>query len=103
MIVVSVSYPNTEGTRFDETYYLERHMPLVHHRWASMGLQEAKVLRGLGTPDGGRGPVRITALLTFESEDAFRKAVEAHGAELFGDIPNFTDTHPAVQLHAPAG
>ena len=103
MIVITVGYPNAEGPRFDEAYYLKRHMLLVRDRWSSMGLLEARVLRGLHTPDGGQAPHRIIALLTWESDAAFRKAVEAHGAEIFGDIPNFTDTQPVIQINEPAG
>ena len=29
MIKVSVMYPNTEGARFDHTYYRDKHMPMV--------------------------------------------------------------------------
>ena len=33
MIVVSVMYPGgSEGT-FDETYYMQKHIPLVQERW----------------------------------------------------------------------
>ena len=103
MIVVSVSYPNDPATRFDEAYYLQKHIPLVKERWSGMGLQSVQVLRGLGTPDGGPAPMRITALLAWDSTDALGKAVAAHGAEIFGDIPTFTDGKPVMQVSEPAG
>ena len=103
MIVVSVSYPNDPATTFDEAYYLQKHIPLVKQRWSGMGLQSVQVLRGLGTPDGGPAPMRITALLAWDSTDALGKAVAAHGPEIFGDIPNFTDGKPVMQVSEPAG
>ncbi len=29
MVKVSVMYPNHEGTKFDMTYYINRHIPMV--------------------------------------------------------------------------
>ena len=68
-----------------------------------MGLQSVQVLRGLGTPDGGPPPVRLMALLAWDSGEALAKAVAAHGEEIFGDIPNFTDSKPVMQISEPAG
>ncbi|MFC7474626.1 EthD family reductase [Dankookia sp. GCM10030260] len=103
MIVVSVSYPNDPATKFDHAYYLEKHIPLVKQRWSSMGLQSVQVLRGVGTADGGPPPIRLTALLGWESGDALGKAIAAHGDEIFADIANFTDSKPALQINEPAG
>ncbi len=99
MVLVSVLYPNQPGTRFDERYYLDEHIPLVRRRWETMGLTDLRLLRGTATPDGGPAPYRVMALLTFASADALQKAAAAHGAEIFGDIPNFTDAQPAAQVN----
>ena len=32
MVLVSVLYPNQAGSRFDERYYLDKHIPLVRQR-----------------------------------------------------------------------
>ena len=103
MIVVSVSYPNDPATKFDHAYYMQTHIPLVKARWSSMGLQSVQVLRGLGTADGGPPPVRLTAFLAWESGEVLAKAIAAHGKEIFADIPNFTDSKPAMQINEPAG
>lgn len=99
MILVSVMYPGGAGTRFDMDYYLGHHMPLVRERWSPMGLHEAKVVRAVGTPEGGPAPFQVMALLTFESTEAFGKAAAAHGPEIFADIPHFTDVQAAVQIN----
>ncbi|TCZ66579.1 EthD family reductase [Roseicella aquatilis] len=103
MIVVSVSYPNDPSTRFDLDYYMQTHIPLVRERWSAMGLRELRVLRGLGTPDGGAAPVRLMALLTWDNAEALERAVAAHGQEIFGDIARFTDARPVMQVNAPEG
>src|SRR3712207_3218523 len=99
MVLVSVLYPNQPGSRFDERYYLDTHIPLVHRRWDSMGLTDLRLLRGTNTPDGGPAPYRVMALLTFESAEALQQAGAAHGREIFGDIPNFTDVRPVAQVN----
>ncbi len=99
MVLVSVLYPNQPGSRFDERYYLDQHMPLVRRHWGPMGLSDIRLLRGTNTPDGGPAPFRVMALLTFESADALQKAAAAHGREIFGDIRNFTDVQPVAQVN----
>jgi uncharacterized protein (TIGR02118 family) len=103
MILVSVFYPNDPGSRFDERYYFETHIPLVQQRWGGMGLEEVRVLRGLGAPDGGPAPWRVMAFLRWSSHEALQKALAAHGEEILGDIPNFTDTKPVLQVNEPTG
>ena len=72
---------------------------MVGDRWGSMGLKGAKVVRGLtGGDPGGPAPYQIVALVEFDSLESFQAAVDAHGDEIFGDIPNFTDTTPTVQI-----
>ncbi len=99
MVVVSVLYPASGGETFDHAYYMAHHMPLVHKRWESMGLQGAEVLRGMPGPDGAKPAFNTMTLLRFTSMDAFKAATDAHGAELFGDIPNFTNAKPTVQFN----
>ncbi|MCE4223708.1 EthD family reductase [Methylobacterium sp. C25] len=99
MVLISVMYPGGAGTRFDMSYYLKTHMPLVSERWSSKGLHGYEVVKGVATPDGTPPPFQVMALLRFESADAFAAAAQAHGEEIFGDIPNFTDTQPAVQIN----
>jgi uncharacterized protein (TIGR02118 family) len=87
------------GNRFDLDYYLKTHMPLVGSLWTSMGLKEAGVLHGTGSPGGGPAAFQVIALLDFDSLDQFKAAADAHGAAIFGDIPNFTDVQPAIQFN----
>lgn len=99
MIVVSVTYPATAGTRFDLDYYRTKHMPLVHARWGAAGMTQAQLIRGTGAPGGGELAYHMIALLTFESPERFGQAAKQHGKEIMGDIKNFTDTKPVVQFN----
>lgn len=101
MIQVSVMYPGGSDATFDTAYYLDTHMPLVRARWSGMGLVRDDLLRGVATPDRSPVPFPVIALLTFESAEAFKAAAKAHGAEIFGDIPNFTNVQPSVQINEP--
>jgi uncharacterized protein (TIGR02118 family) len=99
MIVAAVMYPQEEGKRFDLEYYLKRHMTRVEELWGPMGMREAHVLKGVaGGEPGQPAPYRVIAQLHFDTIEAFQKAVGAHGEELFGDVPNFTDITPQVQI-----
>ncbi len=99
MIVVTVMYPESEGATIDMDYYLTSHLKMVGEKWGGMGLKGARVLNGIagGTP-GSTAPYRVMAVIDFESAEAFQAAVSANGDEIFGDVPNFTNITPVVQI-----
>lgn len=98
MIRVSALYPNGPDTTFDFDYYGTTHRELVQRLWAPMGLLRLEMDRGLDGLDGGPGPYRTCGYLYFDSVDALHGALEAHGAEILGDIPNFTNVEPVLQI-----
>ena len=98
MIKVSVLYPNGNGTRFDMTYYLTSHMPMVKQKIGAP-LKGMSVDAGIGTaPPGTQAPFTAIAHLLFESADAFGAAFAQHGAEIMADVPNYTNIQPLVQI-----
>lgn len=96
MIKVGVFYPAT--AKFDWDYYLTRHMPMVGKLLAPT-LKKAEVEKGLGGAGPGAPPT-YTAICTmqFDSVDAFQKAFMPHAREIMGDIANYTDVQPVVQI-----
>lgn len=99
MIVITVMYPHSEGKTFDMDYYMNKHLKLVADKWGPMGLKGARVIKGLsGGEPGTPPPYQVMAIVDFESLEKFQEAVGAHGEEIFGDIPNFTDVGPDVQI-----
>lgn len=102
MPVIAVMYPQANGNTFDQAYYLQTHIPLVQRLWSPLGLQDVTVMRGIPAPDGATPAYSVLALLTFASMDAFKDAAARHGAEIFADIPNFTDAKPVLQFNEKA-
>jgi uncharacterized protein (TIGR02118 family) len=99
MIRASVLYPQKEGGKFDHAYYKNKHMPLVQKRLGNLGLVRLEIDRGLaGGAPGAPAPFACIGHLYFNSVADFQKAMERHGAELMGDVPNFTNLTPQVQI-----
>lgn len=98
MVKVSVFYPNQKGKRFDMNYYCTKHIPLVR-QLLGPALKNVAVEEGIVgmTPDS---PAAYIALghLYFESVDDFQKTFNPHAAQILGDIPNYTDIQPTVQI-----
>lgn len=99
MITLTALYPYQADSRFDLAYYLNTHTPLVRERLTPMGLTDIEVEQGLagGIPDS---PPTYTLIgrLRFNTLEQFQAAMGAHSAELMGDIPNFTDVQPVMQI-----
>jgi uncharacterized protein (TIGR02118 family) len=99
MIRASILYPQKEGGKFDHAYYKNKHMPLVQKRLGNLGLVRLEIDRGLaGGAPGAPAPFACIGHLYFNSVADFQKAMEKHGAELRGDVPNFTNLTPQVQI-----
>ena len=64
MVLVSVMYPSEPESSFNLDYYLQTHIPLVRERWKPMGLEDMRLLRGVGTPDGTPPPLQVISLLS---------------------------------------
>ena len=98
MIKVSVMYPNRPGARFDQAYYLDRHMPMVKARMGPT-LKFYAVEKGLaGGGPGDPPPNLVTAHLHCDSIDDFQRGFGPHSQEIMGDIPNYTDAAPQLQI-----
>lgn len=98
MIKVTFLYPNKPGSRFDADYYIGVHMPLAI-RLLKPALKAVSSEIGLsGAMPDQPPPNAAIASFTFESLQAFSDAAMPHYLELQGDIPNYTDIEPVVQI-----
>lgn len=99
MISLTALYPKTADSRFDMDYYLNTHTPLVRDRLTPAGLIGIDLEAGLAgaAPDSPPAYAMI-GRLNFARLDELQAALAAHGPELMGDIPNFTDVQPLMQI-----
>jgi uncharacterized protein (TIGR02118 family) len=98
MIKVSVWYPNTPGARFDHQYYCDKHMPMVKARMGD-SCKSYAVEKGLagGTPGAAATYVAIGHLIC-DSVESFQAGFGPHAEEIMGDIPNYTNLAPVIQI-----
>src|SRR5437870_11797687 len=99
MIKVCVLYPNDEGKTFDMLYYCDKHIPMVRQLLGS-SCTNAAVEQGIagGTP-GSKATYIAMTYLFFEKLDDFISSFTPHANTILGDIPNFTDTTPVIQIN----
>jgi uncharacterized protein (TIGR02118 family) len=98
MKYVTVIYPSKDGAKFDFEYYLSKHIPMV----AGLLGARIEVSRGIGTPDGTPHGTPLAFLcaarIRIDSVEEYAAALDKHGAKILGDIPNYTNITPIVQL-----
>src|SRR5215475_7769128 len=97
MIKVSVLYPSKPGHRFDVDYYLTVHMPMAA-RLLGTAVKEISVEIGIAGAPGEPAPYAAIVGFSCESVDAFMGAFMPIAGQLQGDIPNYTDIAPVVQI-----
>lgn len=101
MTKISILYPHTPGARFDFGYYVQRHMPRSIALLSSHpGFRAVSVERGVGGAQPGSPPAYVAAcFFSFDSAESFMAAFMPHAAELQGDMPNYTDITPQIQIN----
>jgi uncharacterized protein (TIGR02118 family) len=98
MIKVSVFYPNNEGSNFDMDYYCNSHIPMVQEKCGA-ACKRVAVEQGLaGGEPGSRAIYMAMGHLYFDSVEAFQAAFGPHAEAIMGDIPNYTDVQPVLQI-----
>ncbi len=98
MIKVSVLYPNTEGASFDMSYYCDTHIPMVRQKLGE-ACKGIAVEEGLGGGEPGSQATYVAmGHLYFETLEAFQTSFGPHADAIMGDIPNYTQIEPTVQI-----
>ena len=97
MYRLTVTYPNDADGRFDFTYYRDKHMALVRARLGA-NVTKTEIGKGVSAGDGGTAPYVCVGQVWFKSLDELQKCMGKHGAEIMGDVPNYTNIKPTVQL-----
>jgi uncharacterized protein (TIGR02118 family) len=98
VIKVSVLYANGPNVRFDHAYYRDRHMPLLAARMGE-SCKRYTVEKGLaGGAPGSQPPFVALCHIYCDSLASFQAGFGPHAAEIMGDIANYTDVTPVLQI-----
>ena len=101
MIKISILYPNNNGARFDLRYYIDKHMPMsIELLGTHAGFRGVSVEHGLGGGIPGTEAAYVAMChYQFDSVENFMAAFMPHAAVLQGDMPNYTDIEPVIQVN----
>lgn len=101
MIKISILYPNNKDSRFDLNYYIKTHMPMsIGLLGAHPGYKGVSVEHGIagGIPGTDAAYIAMCHYL-FDSAEGFMAAFSPHAAALQGDMPNYTNIEPVIQIN----
>jgi len=98
---ISSIYPKKDGYEFDFDYYLNTHMPMSIERLSgAKGFKGVSVERGIEIEEP---PIKSSYVAMchyyFESLEDFMAAFMPHAEELQGDIVNYTNIEPTIQIN----
>lgn len=101
MVNISSIYPKQDIFRFDFEYYLNRHMPMSIDRLSgAKGFKGVSVERGVSIENPKLDSSFVAMChYYFESLEDFMAAFVPHAEELQGDIVNYTDIEPIIQIN----
>jgi uncharacterized protein (TIGR02118 family) len=98
MIKVSVLYPNGVDKTFNMDYYCNTHVPMVAGLLGD-AVKEATVEKGLaGGAPGSKARYAAMGNLYFDSLASFENNFGPHAPTIMGDVPNFTNIKPIIQI-----
>ena len=101
MFNISSIYPSKEGYVFDFDYYLNKHMPMsIELLSGAKGFKGVSVERGMDIEE----PRVVSSFVAmchyyFESLEDFMGAFAPHAEKLQGDIMNYTNIEPIIQIN----
>ena len=89
MVTVTVLYPRTDDVTFDMDYYRNQHFGLLRDRLGD-NLKRDEIHEVLD------GPYVAYCQMYFDSMDDFKSPMAEHGAEIMGDVANYTNVQPVM-------
>jgi uncharacterized protein (TIGR02118 family) len=98
MIKVTILYPSGEGKKFDMDYYTNKHIPMIKGLLAGV-LKLTAIDKGItGGAPGVPAPFVVICYLYFDTVLAYQNAMTINGGKIRGDVPNYTNIQPVVQI-----
>lgn len=98
MIRILAVYPNEAESHFDADYYRHRHEPFATGLLAPLGLRGLRTTLGETALDGAAPPYWAVSEMLFATRTDFDAAIAQCGADLFADLPNYTNVAPVLQV-----
>lgn len=90
-ITIYVTYSGSADDRFDRTWYVERHLPLVMTSWSQYGLEAITAF----FPAGQQSETLAICECRFRDQAAVDTAFDSPEASaVMADVPHFTDIAP---------
>lgn len=97
MAVIRVCYKR--GVRFDEAYYVSKHLPLAGSVMGPHGMTSVEVMKVTTAADGSKPPYQLMFTAYFETEAGLQNALQnPRMAQVLSDIENFYDGVPDVLI-----
>ncbi len=98
MIKVTILYSNGEGKKFDMDYYSSKHMPMIASLLGD-SLKFYEIDKGIsGRTANDPVPYLAIGYLYFDRLSAYQNSFGPHAKEIVGDVPNYTNIQPVVQI-----
>jgi uncharacterized protein (TIGR02118 family) len=98
MVKITVLYPNKPGSHFDVEYYLKTHMPMSAKLLGTAVKAISVEIGRSGAASEDQPPFAAICGFTCETVQAFTDAFLPVAGQLQGDIPNYTDIEPIIQI-----
>lgn len=102
MYCATVAYPRKDGGTFDFDYYTKKHIPMVT-RYIGANSPKSEIRKGISSPDGSPASFVCIASIWIKSIEEFQTTLAKHGKEIMGDIPNYTNIQPILQVDEVVG
>ena len=98
MIKVTILYPNGDGTKFDMDYYSSKHMPMITSLLGD-SLKLYEIDKGIaGRTPADPIPYLAIGYLYFDKLSAFQNSFKPHAEKIRGDVSNYTNIQPIIQI-----
>ncbi|HEY3429313.1 MAG TPA: EthD family reductase [Cyclobacteriaceae bacterium] len=98
MIKVTILYPNGEGKKFDMDYYSSKHMPMIASLLGD-SLKRYEIDKGIaGRTSSDPIPYLAIGYLYFDKLSAFQNSFKPHAEKIRGDVMNYTNIQPIIQI-----
>jgi len=97
MTILRVCYKY--GARFDQDYYVSKHLPLAGTVFGPHGLKNVEIMRVTATPDGSKPPYQLIFSAYFESAAGLQNAMQSpQMGQVLADVQNYYDGIPDVLI-----